>query len=203
VNSLFEKYPWLKNALISLAVLVLVLLAGWGINRIWYWNYDTTPKQGWVNSFYWERRIDEYHLETTSHSDWADEVDNGAYDKTCYPALRTVSVKQPDGTYKDVEKLDTYCNYKTDSWEIYKRFPPTSGTDRNPYYSSHPEDSTKVQYRELEVRYTVTFGSEYTLKSFSFNYDQNTWSQFPKEGGKVTIDVNRKKKVPFAPQPPR
>lgn len=200
LNQIFEKYPWLKIVLIVLSIILGIALLAFITNRIWYWNFDTEPKPGKVDSVYWELPLEEYHWQAVSYSGWWDEVPYGGYSESCYDKERTITVEKSDGTREDVTFEDSYCYYLVDEWVLFKTH-ITSGTDRKPKYTDHGANTIWVKYEEKQGTFTVFFTSEYT-KRFSFNYSRQTWDQF-RDKQTITIEVNRKGKVPFAPQPPR
>ncbi len=202
MNEFFERNPGLKTPGIVLGIIITLVLLGWGINRIWYWNFDTESRPGKVVSVSWQMDVNEYYWKSVSHSDWHESVPDNAHNEWCYNKSRTISVTREDGTSENITYIDTYCEYYLDEW-VYQQTYRRTGTDKNPVYVEYPENTSTVEYREVPGVFTVTFSSvEYVRGQFSFNYDRQTWDKF-QTGMRVTVGVNKKGKVPFRPELPR
>lgn len=103
VESLLTQIPWLQlGGAATLAVIVAVVAY-----FIWYWNFDTTTQTATVSGWYWEQRVDEYHYQTLSKTDWASEMPADAYNESCTNMLREANKQVPDG-YEDVP-VNTTC----------------------------------------------------------------------------------------------
>lgn len=193
MNSLFEKYPWLKTVgIVALIIIGAYIIYSIG-HYIWYWNFDTTNRPGEVESLSWKMEVYEYHWESVSKNSWEEDVPYDAYFIYCEDKERTVSGETVVGQY---------CSYYVDEW-VYKQTIRNSGTDKNPAYPSHPSNTLETEYREQPGTFTVTFSSvEYVHEQFSFNYNRQTWDNF-RPGMRVTVGVNKKGKVPFRPELPR
>lgn len=186
-------------AIVIITIITLAILGGIGY-LIWYNYYDVRYVPGKVESFSWQMNIKEYHLTTHNKSDWADEVEFGSYNKNCHKAWRTIEETQPDGSINEYDILDDYCYYMVDTWDFYKNHPNT-GIDKNPFYLSVPDNTSKIEYREQPGIFTVYFKTDIT-ETIHFNYDRQTWESF-REGMRVMVGVSRKGTTPYKPELPR
>ncbi len=102
--------------------------------------------------------------------------------------------------------LDTSCTYNVKRWELVRNIPtsgiisviPASGNSHQTYFDHGGYvNSDTIRVTEEQGTYTVNFSSEH-VAPFSFDYSYDEWLKFDLQKN-VSIEVNRKGKVPYKP----
>ena len=139
-------------------------------------------------------------------------VDDGNQGYTTVPCTKQRSesclVDKQEEIYHYEDIKDNECTYNVMRWQTIGNFPnsgvisviPPSGNSHETYFDhgGYVETPNLIHLTEELGTYTVNFSSEY-VDPFSFNYDYGEWLQFDLREN-VSIEVNRKGKVPFRPK---